>query len=181
VHDRDAVRALDDRERVADLALERVRLGAADEVREGLGVGVADQVDPVGGELLAQGRRVVDDPVVDDRDVALGVGVRVGVHVVGGPVGRPAGVADAGASGEALGQVLGELAHPAGLLGDLDAAAAEHRHAGRVVPAVLEPGQPLQQQGRGLLAADVANDPAHDFSPSMIELVFGDRARRDHP
>ena len=49
-------------------------------------------------------------------------------------------------AGEPLGQVLGQVAHPAGLLGDLDAAAAEHGDAGRVVAAVLEPGQPLQQQ-----------------------------------
>ena len=50
-------------------------------------------------------------------------------------------------AGEPLGQVLAEVAHPAGLLGHLDPGAAEHRDARRVVAAVLEPGEALEEQG----------------------------------
>ena len=40
-------------------------------------------------------------------------------------------------------------------------AVADDRDAGRVVAAVLEPPQPLDEDGEDLLAADVADDAAH--------------------
>ena len=101
-------------------------------------------------------------PLCTTATPALAVDVRVGVDVVGRAVGRPAGVPDADLAREPLRQRLVQVAHPAGLLGDLDAAGLpEHGDAGRVVAAVLEPAEPLEQQRRCLLAADVSDDPAH--------------------
>ena len=68
VHDREAVGALDHGQRLADLALEGVRVGAGDQVGEHLGVGVGGQVDAVVGEPGPQAGGVVDDPVVHDGD-----------------------------------------------------------------------------------------------------------------
>ena len=77
-------------------------------------------------------------------------------------VGRPAGVADAGLAGEALGQPGLQVAHPAGLLVHAAVpASGEHGDAGRVVAAVLQPGQALEQERGGLLPADVSDDSAH--------------------
>ena len=45
-----------------------------------------------------------------------------------------------------LGRCVAEVAHPAGLLGHPDPAVAEHGDAGRVVAAVLEPGQALEER-----------------------------------
>ena len=60
-----------------------------------------------------------------------------------------------------LGSTVGQVAHPAGLLGHPDPAAAQHGDAGRVVAAVLEAGQSLEDDGGRVLAADVADDSAH--------------------
>ena len=164
VQHRQPVGALDPGQRLDHLALEGLGLRAADQVREHLGVGVGDQVDPGVRQPGPQGGSVVDDPVVHDGDVTLGVDVRVRVDVVRRPVGRPAGVADADLAGEPLGQVLSQVTHPAGLLRHpqrAPLARAEHGDARRVVAAVLQPAQPLQQQRRRLLPADVPDDSAH--------------------
>ena len=164
VQDREPVGALDPAERLADPTLEGVGVRAGDQVGDHLGVGVRRQVDARLGELRAQRRGVVDDPVVHDGDVTLGVDVRVRVDVVGRAVGRPPGVADADLAAEPLGQLGLQVPDPPGLLHDLEAlAGAEHGEARRVVAAVLEPAEPLQQQRRCLLAADVPDDPAHVF------------------
>jgi hypothetical protein len=85
-------------------------------VSQHLGVGVGDQVDPRFRQPGPERGRVVDDPVVDDGHVALGVDVRMRVDVVRRPVRRPAGVPDADLAGEPLGQPVGQVAHPSGLL-----------------------------------------------------------------
>ena len=56
---------------------------------------------------------------------------------------------------------VGELA---GAAPDVDARAVDDRDAGRVVAAVFEPPQPLDQDGNDLLGADVADDAAHESS-----------------
>lgn len=96
VHDGDAVGAVDDLERLADLLLQGVGLGAGDQVDDDLGVGLRDEDHAVGLELGAQLGAVVDDAVVDDGDLVLRVQVRVGVEVARGAVRGPAGVGDAG-------------------------------------------------------------------------------------
>src|ERR1044072_2790333 len=71
-------------------------VGAGDEVRGGLTVGVTGHLDAVGLQLGAQGGEVLDDAVVHDGDALRGVAVRVRVAVDRRAVGRPAGVAHAG-------------------------------------------------------------------------------------
>lgn len=95
----DAVGALDVAQRLADLLLQRLGLGAGDQVDQHLGVGLGEEDDAVGGELGAQLGGVVDDPVVDDGDLVLRVQVRVGVLVARRAVGGPAGVGDARGAG----------------------------------------------------------------------------------
>jgi hypothetical protein len=74
---------------VAGLA---VRLG--EEVARDLGVGLGEELDAVGEELVAQGREVLDDAVVDDGEAAAVGEVRVGVDVGRAAVGGPPRVAD---------------------------------------------------------------------------------------
>ena len=64
-----------------------------DQVHGDLGVGVAGELHPGRLELAAQRREVLDDPVVDHRDLSGRIAMRVGVAVGGPPVGGPAGVA----------------------------------------------------------------------------------------
>ena len=89
-------------------------VGAGDEVRGGLAVGVAGHLDAVGLQLGAQGGEVLDDAVVHDGDALRGVPVRVRVAVDRRAVGRPAGVAHAGGAGEAVPADLVELGFQVG-------------------------------------------------------------------
>ena len=59
--------------------------------------GVRDRGEDVssGFELFLEFGVVLDDAVVDDRNIARAVEVRVGVHGFGRAVGRPTGVANA--------------------------------------------------------------------------------------
>ena len=61
-----------------------------------LGVGVAGKFHPDRLQIAAQGGEVLDDAVVDDRDLHGGVAMRVGVAVGRPAVGGPAGVAQPG-------------------------------------------------------------------------------------
>ena len=75
------------------LHLGRVQL-AGEQVRDALGVGVADELDAALLQLVAQPGEVLDDPVVDHGDPAVGGQVRVRVAVGRAAVGGPAGVPD---------------------------------------------------------------------------------------
>ena len=143
---------------------------AADELRDDLGVGVAGELDPFGGELLLDRRVVLDDAVVDDGHGAVGGDVRVGVAVVGGAVGGPARVADADAAGRGVvAQGAGEVGDAPGLLAEVHPHAAgrgvlahgEGGDAGAVVAPVLEPVQAGDEDLLRLLVPDVADDATH--------------------
>ena len=69
-------------------------------------------------------------------------------------VGRPAAVA-------ALGHRLLELGEVADRANGVDLTVHEQRQAGRVVPAVLEHLEPVQQQVTAGPPADVSDDPTH--------------------
>ena len=138
-----------------------------DEVHGDLGVGVAGELHTVGLQLLAQPGVVLDDPVVDDRDLARGVAVRMRVAVGRATVSGPAGVAEAGAAGEAgrvgLVQRRLEVGQPTGAAADgQPAVAVEQRDARGVVAAVLHPAQRVDHDPAGVPRSDVADDSAHN-------------------
>ena len=161
---RDGVRAADLTERAADGVDEAGGSGAerfVDEVRDDLGVRIAAEAHALGLELAAQGHVVLDDPVVDDGDLAGDVGVRIGLART--PVRRPARVADAGrARQRALLESRLEVHELADRSHDLDAASGVQREARGVVPAIFQAPQPLDEDGGAVLGSDVANDAAHE-------------------
>lgn len=90
---------------------------APDQVDGDLGVGVAGELDALGLEFTAQRGVVLDDPVVDDDDLAVGIPVRVRVAVGGSAVRRPSGVAEPAAADQCVRcralQDLTEVGQPA--------------------------------------------------------------------
>ena len=115
---------------------------------------------------------VLDDPVVDERELAAVGQVRVGVEVGGSTVGGPAGVADSGLrSGQRVGlDLLGQGGELSGLLrrGELTVFGHE-RHTGRVVAAVFEPLQAaehdIERRVVGIVNGGlgyIANDSTHE-------------------
>ncbi len=167
VDDGDAVRADDALQRPPDGVLQRVGLldGAADQVGEDLGVGLAEELDALALEALPQRVGVLDDAVVDDRDALVGRQVRVGVDVARHAVGGPAGVPDARRALEAGRHHGREVGHAALDLAGLQRLRRDDGDARGVVAAVFEPLEPLQQNGRGVLRPDVGHDSAHRVHP----------------
>ena len=117
---------------------------------------------PCALQLLLQIEVVLDDAVVDDDDLAGAVAVRMGVLLGRPAVRRPARVADAVVAGDRIERddVL-EVRQLAGAAAQVDRAVAHHRHARRVVAAIFEPPQPLDQDRDDVLGSDVSDDPAH--------------------
>ena len=130
-------------------------------MRDDLGVGVAREAHAAPFELAAQLGVVLDDPVVNHGDVPRDVGV--GVRFARPPVRGPARVTDPrGAAEGVLAERGVEVAELPDGANDLDASARVDREARRVVAAVFEATEPLDEQRGALLRADVANDSAHD-------------------
>ncbi len=133
-----------------------------------LGVGVARELDAVGFQFLAQLGVVLDDPVVDDRDLARRVTVRVGVAVGRPAVGGPAGVAEPGAARKARGVGFGQcgfqVGQPTGPAPDgQPAGSVEQGDPRGVVSAVLHPAQRVDDDAAGVPRADVADDSTHRY------------------
>ncbi len=99
---------------------------------------------------------------MNDDDLASTIKVRMRVHLGWLPVGGPAGMADAdGPPWRLLLQNSLELSELADATSDLDAATAQQCETGRVVAAVLEAPQSLEDNARRILLADVSYDSTH--------------------
>ena len=143
-----------------------VLLHLLDEVGDDFGVGFGDELVALRGEFALEVEVVFDDAVVDDDDAAGAVAVGVGVLFGGAAVGGPAGVADAeGAVEGMVAQDFFEIAELAGGAADFEESGvgAADGDAGRVVAAVFEAAQALDDDGDDFLTADVANNSAHDW------------------
>ena len=118
------------------------------------------------GELGLEGPVVLDDAVVDQREVVVlgAMGVRIDVARLA--VRGPAGVGDADAAGDILaGSGLLQVLHLSfGLVDGEIAAIADQRHSGAVVAPVLKPGEPFDQDRIGLTAPYVSYDSTHILS-----------------
>ncbi len=169
MHDDDGVGALDLLQRVADRLGEVALVGLLDQVGDRLGVGLGRQGVAAGLEAVAQLAEVLDDPVVDDRDLARAVLVGMGVEVVGPAVRRPAGVRQADRRvRRPVGDGRLEVDQLAGALVDEEVARViDQGDPGRVVAAVLEPFQALDEDGARVARSRVADDAAHVLRSSV--------------
>ena len=163
VHHDERVGALELAERRADRVGEVALVGLLDQVRDRLGVGLGRERVAALLEPVAELPEVLDDPVVDHRDLAGAVLVGMGVEVVGPAVGRPAGVREpdrrVGRPVRDRRLEVGELARL--LLDEQVALLVDEGDPGRVVAAVLEPPETLDQDGARLTRAGIADDAAH--------------------
>ncbi len=143
----------------------------ADQVQHRLGVGLGLEGVALGGELVAQLLEVLDDAVVHDGDAI--VHVRVGVALDRLAVRGPARVAEAGAPlqgmvGEPQLQVL-ELALGAPAI---EMAVLDGGDTCRVIAAIFEPPQRVDEIARHRLLPENADDAAHALDPmSLIPLL----------
>src|SRR5690606_27144672 len=131
-----------------------------DEVEDGFGVRLGFERVPLGDELVLQLLEVLDDAVVDHSDAV--VHVRMGIALDRAPVRRPAGMADAGAALERLLQKprfeIPELALGAA---PVEMAVLHRGDARRIIAAILEPPERIDEVPCNGFRAKNADDPAH--------------------
>src|SRR5262249_37718359 len=60
-----------------------------------------------------------------------------------------------------LAQVSGQVGDATGPLADVQPARGQRRHTGGVVAAVLQPAEPLEQNGFGRARTDITDDATH--------------------
>jgi hypothetical protein len=135
-----------------------------DQVRQDLGVRLRSDTMAGGGQAIPDGAVILDDPVVHHGQLARAVRMGMGVHVRRLPMRRPAGVRNTDAA------VEGGLRQPALQAGDLalglvdsEGPPVDHRHARRVVAAILQPLQARQEHLARLTCPDVPDYSAHLF------------------
>ncbi len=153
-----------------------------EQVGDHFGVGVGGEGPALGLQAALERQEVLDDPVVDHRDAPAQALVGVGVErPLGAAVGRPAGVAEAEAAGERLpGELLGQPVELALGADGLEAALAHHGDARRVVAAVLEPAQAVDEPRHDVARADVSDDSTHGATPCRFaRSAAGDPPSRD--
>ena len=94
VDDGEAVGALDDLQRLPDRLFQAAAvLQGCDQMRQHFAVGIRTEGDTLVRQPVPQLRGVLDDPVVNDRDLTSAVGMGMGVVVRRASVGRPSRVA----------------------------------------------------------------------------------------
>ncbi len=149
-------------------AVHRVR----DQVRDDLGVGLRHEDMAAGLQIRAQLAEVLDDAIVHHRH--FGRRMRMRVDFGRPPMRRPARVADPARAGQRVGAQHGfqvpELALGAPTR---QPPVLERRDAGRVVAAIFEPLQRLDEQVRDRLTAEDADDAAHgsSFQAFLVEAL----------
>jgi hypothetical protein len=144
-------------------------VGVLEQVRNDFGVRLGGELVPGLLQVEAKLAVVLDDPVEHDRHLAVVAGgERMCVLLGDAAVRRPAGVAEAGRRGGdvRLRSVLQELEVP-DRADVLESPLFEECDAGRVVAAIFEAREPLQQQRPRGSTTDVSNDPAHPEPPSL--------------
>jgi len=125
-----------------------------------LGIGLALEPAPFGDQLVAQVLEVLDDSVVDQRDRPDDV--RVGIADGRRAVRRPARVRySRGAMQGMLGELARQIVELALGAAPFELAALDRADAGRIVAAIFEALQPVEQALRDVRFADDPDDPAH--------------------
>ena len=133
-----------------------------DPVHDDFGVGIGVERVPQRDQLGAQRLVILDDAVVHYRDAVAG-NVRVRIAGRRFAVRRPARMGNAGVSSDGMADErirkrldLADRAHPLEL-----ARAVDDREAGRIVAAILESAQALEQNGHDIALSDDSDDSAH--------------------
>ena len=165
---RQRVGAPDALEGCADRGQEVALVVCLDEVRHDFGVGLGRELVPGLLQLFAELGEVLDDPVVDHEDAAMAIRVRMRVDVGRPAMCRPARMPDAevpcGLDRLDLGDQVVDLRlrlGDAGADGRPRLRGLKHGYPGRVIAAVLEALQALQEHRGRFALAQVADDPAH--------------------
>ncbi len=133
-----------------------------DEMRNHFRVGLGFENDAVVLELILDFKVIFDDAVMDHRQGTGFIAVRVRVGIGGLTVGCPPCMADAHASAQGLRlQLLFQEMQSPFLLLDDNFPSIVDGNAGRIVPPVFQPGQPVHDDFHRLSRTDITHYSAH--------------------
>src|SRR5579883_3332096 len=173
-------------QRLADRLLRRQPLIEVARHHDGDGLGIGLGLEAVAelAQLAAQLLEILDDAVVDDGDARRRDGM--GVGLVRDAMRRPARMADADRALHRLlleaGDEVVELALGAAAL---DLAVDQRRDPRRLIAAVFETAQPVDEERRHLALADDSDDAAHQPCPlfclASLAAVFSLRIAAARP
>ena len=137
---------------------------ACNKVTDDLGIGLALKRPPLRDQLIAQRLEILDDPVVDERHRPDDVRVRIADRRR--TVRRPARVGDTGNAVKRIGrQLAGEIVELALGPPALQRAAVNRADACRIIAAIFEPLQPVEQPLRNVAPSDDPDNSAHTLTP----------------
>jgi hypothetical protein len=139
----------------------RVEL-AGDQLGHDLGVGRGLEVVAEARQALLQFAKILNHAVVYNRDHVVAAQMGMGVEIGGRPVGRPTRMpeADAAADRRRL-QLRRQVVDPPGRFRNVKRAVVDRHHAARVVAAIFETAEALDQKVRSWLRTDVSDNAAH--------------------
>jgi hypothetical protein len=131
-------------------------------MRYHFGIGFALELVSLLNETFLQGKVVLDDAIVHDRDSLTTGRLRVGVLVRDTAVGRPSRVRHPDVSLQSR-QVTLQLnvLYAACAFSDLKPAGTDRGHPGGVIPSILDSSQPLKEEVRDWLLRNASDYAAH--------------------
>ena len=161
-HDGQAIRAFHECHGILHRFQQIVLVVMGNQVREDFGIGVGFEFHAVLDERVFELGEVFDDAVMNDGDVAGRIEVRVGVGVGGSAVRGPARMADAEVARRRLGvDGFGEFGDPPGFLPQVQFRAGARDQSCRIVAAVFEPLEAVEQNRRGLASSRKTDNSTH--------------------
>ena len=147
-----------------------------DKMRNGFGVGLGLELITMRFKAFAQFLVVFNDAVVNDCNLALAAEMRMRVAVGRFAVSRPAGVADAAGAfhiAADLTDLLLKVSDAAAGLYDAQAFLSECGDTGRVISAIFQTVQTLDQNGERIFASRKTNNSTHNqFTPPKRNIFI---------
>src|SRR5207244_6939354 len=139
-------------------------------MRQHFSIGVGSElVTAFALQLFAQRRIIFDHAVVHKRDFSALVKVRMRVFVGHFAMSSPARVADAVLPRwRFLGHQFGKVRDPSGAFARLDLPPVYDGNASRIVTAIFEPPQTVQEYRCRFCATDISDNYTHNFRRGII-------------
>ena len=160
----------------------------AHEMREHLRIRLRLEGVPFLHELILQHVVVFDHAIVAEEERAALVAVRMRILIGDAAVRCPARVRDAhGPGGRRLLDEFRKIGDAPDAFAHFDLPAVEHRDARRIVPAIFQAPEPVEEDGDRSFRTDVADDAAHrrsqesevgkQWARSVAEMRRADKGR----
>ena len=156
------IRAFDALEHRTHCSDEVPRIDLLEEMHDDLCIRLGLEDVPLGNQLFLQRKIVLDDAVVHDGKVAMAVRMRMRVHIRRTPVCRPARMTDAEAAhGHISLDLVAQCGKSADTLLHADVLSIIDGDTCRVIAAILELRQTVEQKLRRLTIPHITNDSTH--------------------